>query len=74
MSLHIRFGIMAEPLKKQLAAHKLPAKAISIWQRATDGILFCCLHQYLSEAEAKRAFRRILKRIEIAIEKNTEGS
>lgn len=62
-TLHITFGAMADPLKKQLAGCGLPEKRIAKWQREADAITLLSVNGLLRDPEKTRARDRLMRTI-----------
>lgn len=60
MRVNVVFGALAPPLWKQL---RLPMSRVRFVQKAADAITRLAVNQFLSESEAHRARRRLMKRI-----------
>lgn len=58
--MRILFGALAAPLWQQV---KLPPQKLRDIQRMADSITLLAIHGALSEAEAHRARKRIVKKI-----------
>lgn len=63
--LMLRFGAVAPPLRVQLtdAGFRLGAEPCEFWQRLADAVTLLSCHELLTDSEAKRARKRLMKRI-----------
>lgn len=63
--LTLRFGALAPTLKVQLssAGFRIEHDPVEWWQRLADAVMLLSCQDMLSDAETRRARKRLLKRI-----------
>lgn len=63
MKVQIHFGAMCKPLKDQAAEQGFEIIDVSFFQAHADRITYLKVARFLTEAEAKRARDRLMKRL-----------
>lgn len=73
----IKFGAWAPPLKKQLASVPVNRATVAVQQLNADAVTRLVLHGLLTDAAARRARKRILRKLERVLtlaERKTENT
>lgn len=60
----ITFGAMAAPMAHQLADYNFDDELVEMIQRAHDAIVYLRIHGLLTEAEGRKAEKRVVKWID----------